>query len=69
MASQPEPPAPDTIDPVAPPETPPQQSPSEEPFRQPDEFNSPSPDIVQPSQQPMETRRRPTELAAGPAHA
>ncbi len=55
MASQPEIPQPDTINPGAPQEVPPQQAPGEEPMYQPDEVSPSSPDTIEPSQEPMET--------------
>ncbi|MGN6499065.1 MAG: hypothetical protein ACTHKM_02845 [Tsuneonella sp.] len=55
MATQPEPPQPDTINPGAPDETPPVIAPQQEPGGTPDEIQAPSPDFDQPGGNPLET--------------
>lgn len=45
MATQPEPPAPDTIEPRSPPETPIDPSPAETPFQEPAEIIPNQPDL------------------------
>ncbi|WP_299309268.1 hypothetical protein [uncultured Croceicoccus sp.] len=55
MATRPDIPAPDRIEPAAPPETPATPDPSETPFREPDEITPPTPDRDNPGTQPLET--------------
>src|SRR3546814_4732228 len=55
MATQPEIPPPDRIDPQSPPETPPDSPPSEDPFRQPHEIVPDQPDYDKPDRGPIET--------------
>src|SRR3546814_10632235 len=64
MATQPEIPPPDRIDPQSPPETPPDSPPSEDPFRQPPEIVPDQPDYDKPDRAPIDT---PPQL--GSAHA
>src|SRR3546814_9392148 len=56
MATQPEIPPPDRIDPQSPPETPPDSPPSEDPFRQPPEIVPDQPDYDKPDRGPIKTR-------------
>lgn len=48
MASQPDAPKPDRIEPQSPPETPATPTPQEDPAGQPDEISPPQPDIIEP---------------------
>ena len=54
MASQPEIPAPDTIQPQSPPEVPGDPGPIESPGTEPPGFEPPGPDIDQPGRGPSE---------------
>jgi hypothetical protein len=54
MASQPEIPKPDTIDPQSPPETPPAERPGETPFQEPPEVMPVGPDVDNPDRGPEE---------------
>ena len=54
MATQPDAPKPDRIEPQSPPETPATPSPAENPAGQPDEISPPQPDTISPDA-PMET--------------
>lgn len=49
MATQPDAPQPDTIEPQSPPETPERPIPNEDPVVQPDEIDPAGPDIIEPS--------------------
>src|SRR3546814_20027931 len=55
MATQPEIPPPDRIDPQSPPETPPDSPTSEDPFRQPPDIVPDQPDYDKPDRGPIET--------------
>ncbi|PZU60549.1 MAG: hypothetical protein DI547_02765 [Sphingobium sp.] len=57
MATQPEIPPPDTIEPQSPPEAPPFAPPDEAPYREPPEIppDGPVPDIDEPGRGPAET--------------
>src|SRR3546814_14122354 len=57
MATQPEIPPPDRIDPQSPPETPPDSPPSEDPFRQPPDIVPDQPDYDKPARGGTEERR------------
>jgi len=54
MATQPEVPPPDTINPQSPPETPASDPPQETPFREPPEFTPDTPNIDEPGRGPDE---------------
>src|SRR3546814_14413857 len=68
MATQPEIPPPDRIDPQSPPETPPDSPPSEDPFRQPPEIVPDQPDYDKPDRGPIETPP-PPDLSVLSAHS
>ena len=55
MATNPEIPPPDRIEPQSPPETPPDSPPSEDPFREPPEIVPERPDYDAPDRGPQET--------------